>query len=377
VSRLAAVVPHCMLSVLAFAAMSCRVYDSELLQQFGTGRRAVTAVVDVFADGGEPVVIPACGNGTVEGRERCDIAIARGQEGACPDGCNMRDGCLAHELVGQRCGARCAPIEITDSVPGDGCCPNGAMPETDSDCSATCGNGVLEADETCDPPESCPTQASCSTEKACTVAHVTGAASACSARCQELPVSVCESGDGCCPDACTSQVDSDCTSTEEPDLPNTTNTTNTSTAAGGEAGTATPNTNGTTCMGGDSCTEEQQAAECSAVHSGGRCHSCDCAYCATEVALCEQITKETGGCARVVECALQNHCQGAACLCGDNLTNCQNRPLGPCLLEIREVAGSRDYFSIWWTATTPGTPLAVALALVQCRADHCAETCGL
>jgi hypothetical protein len=123
--------------------------------------------------------------------------------------------------------------------------------------------------------------------------------------------------------------------------------------------------------------EEQQAAECSAVHSGGRCHSCDCAYCATEVALCEQITKETGGCARVVECALQNHCQGAECLCGDNLTTCQNRPLGPCLLEIREVAGSRDYFSIWWTATTPGTPLATALALMQCRADHCAETCGL
>ena len=133
----------------------------------------------------------------------------------------------------------------------------------------------------------------------------------------------------------------------------------------------------TTTMSTDAGMDMQQAAECSAVHSGGRCHSCDCTYCAAEVALCESITKDTGGCARVVECALQNHCQGAQCLCGDNLANCQNRPLGPCLLEIREVAGSRDYFSIWWTATTPGTPLAVAMNLVQCRADHCAETCGL
>jgi hypothetical protein len=124
-------------------------------------------------------------------------------------------------------------------------------------------------------------------------------------------------------------------------------------------------------------TDEQLAAECSAVHSGGRCHSCDCAYCAAEVARCESITQETGGCARVVECALQNHCQGSECLCGDNVSNCQNRPLGPCLWEIREVAGARDYLSIWWTANTPGTPLAIALALVQCRASHCAETCGL
>lgn len=375
-SRLAAVAPHCMLSVLALSGMSCRVYDSDLLQ-FGTGRRAVTAApfdaaVEVFADGGEPVIVPGCGNGRVEGRERCDIALAQGQEGACPDGCNMRDGCLAYELVGQRCGARCAPIEITESVPGDGCCPSGATPKTDSDCSATCGNGVTEADETCDPPDSCPTQESCSTDKACMIAHITGAASACSARCQELPVSVCESGDGCCPDACSAQDDSDCTGMNEPDGP-------TRTPVGSEAGTAMPGTDsGTTiCMSGESCTEEQQAAECSAIHSGGRCHSCDCAYCAAEVALCDQVTRETGGCARVVECALQNHCQGAECLCGDNLTSCQSRPLGPCLLEIREVAGSRDYFSIWWTATTPGTPLAIALNLVQCRADHCAETCGL
>jgi hypothetical protein len=57
--------------------------------------------------------------------------------------------------------------------------------------------------------------------------------------------------------------------------------------------------------------------------------------------------------------------------------SCPNRPLGPCLWEIRDLAGSRDYYDILWTASTPGTPLAIAMNLVQCRADHCAETCGL
>jgi hypothetical protein len=146
-----------------------------------------------------------------------------------------------------------------------------------------------------------------------------------------------------------------------------------------EGGTATPVSGASDqeCMNGAQCTEEQLSAECSAVHSGDQCHSCDCAYCAAQVALCESVTKETGGCSRVVECALQNHCQGADCLCGVNLNNCQNRPLGPCLWEIRDLAGSRDYFSIWWTATTAGTPLAIAMDLLRCRADHCAESCGL
>ena len=371
-SRLATVAPHFMLCVLALAGMSCRVYDSELLQQFSAGRRTSATSVDTLADSGGPVIVPGCGNGRVEGREHCDIAIAQGQEGACPDGCSLREGCLTQELVGQRCGTRCAPIEITQSVPGDGCCPSGATSETDSDCSATCGNGLIEAGETCDPPESCPTAESCRTDKACTVAHITGAASTCSARCQELPVSTCESGDGCCPDRCSAEVDSDCTSGDELDRPSTTNRTTTTSS---EAGTAMPDE--PVCMSGEQCSEQEQAEECSAVHSGGACHACDCAYCAAEVARCESITQESGGCARVVECALENRCQGAECLCGDNTTSCQNRPLGPCLWEIRELAGSRDYLNIWWTASTPGTPLAIALALMQCRADHCAETCGL
>lgn len=367
-SRLSVSVPQAMLCVLALAGTSCRVYDSELLE-LGAGGRSdnqlnASTVDSVIDAGAGAFVVPACGNGRKDERERCDIAIPQGEPDACPDGCDARDGCLAEVLMGQRCGARCAPKEITESLPGDGCCPNGATPATDSDCSATCGNGMIEADETCDPAESCPRPESCKTSKACTVARLTGAAGTCSARCQELPLESCESGDGCCPQGCAEQGDRDC--------PTNTVTPPPSTSA--EAGTSSPDS---VCKNGEQCTGEQLSAECSAVHSGGRCHSCDCAYCAAEVATCESATKDTGACSRVVECALQNHCQGADCLCGDNLANCQNRPLGPCLWEIRELAGSRDYYSIWWTASMPGTPLAVALSVLQCRTDHCAETCGL
>lgn len=361
-----------MLCVLAIASASCRVYDSELLEQLATGGRAVqvNASRHVLDAGLAPdssaetrVVVPACGNGHVEGRERCDIAIAQGEPGACPDGCPMRDGCVAEELAGQRCGARCTPIEITERVAGDGCCPSGATPDTDSDCSAHCGDGVLEQAETCDPPESCPTRASCSTTKACMTAHLTGAAETCSARCQELPIEVCESGDACCPKGCTAAEDDDCTE-QAPPKPSP------------DAGTAEPGTE-PVCMDGQQCNDDKAARECASVHSGTRCHTCDCAYCAADVASCERVTKETGGCSRLVECALKNQCQGIECLCGTNVTTCQSRPLGPCLGEIREIAGTRDYFEIVWIASTPGTPLAVAMNLVQCRADHCAQTCGL
>ena len=135
---------------------------------------------------------------------------------------------------------------------------------------------------------------------------------------------------------------------------------------------------GPTCMNGEQCTDDQLAMECAAQHSGGRCHSCDCAYCASNVSQCASITQDSSSCLRLSECALQNHCQGLQCFCGDTpWALCASLPNGPCLWEVREVAGARDYTSIVWQANVPGSALAIALGLLQCRADHCAETCGL
>src|SRR6185312_6805081 len=173
--------------MLCVLSVSCRVYDAELVRELAAneGNRASTSnatgpMLDAGGADAElveagPVIVPACGNGRVDGRERCDIAIPVGEVGACPDGCREQDGCFAQELAGQRCGARCVPKEITESISGDGCCPKGATAATDSDCSATCGNGVIEASETCDPKESCPKPGSCTTAKKCMAARLTGA----------------------------------------------------------------------------------------------------------------------------------------------------------------------------------------------------------
>jgi hypothetical protein len=75
-------------------------------------------------------------------------------------------------------------------------------------CPASCGNGVIDAGETCDPPASCPS--SCDDGDPCTLDYMTGSAAACNAACTRAPVTVCSSGDGCCPPGCGSPQDADC-----------------------------------------------------------------------------------------------------------------------------------------------------------------------
>jgi hypothetical protein len=75
---------------------------------------------------------------------------------------------------------------------------------------------------------------------------------------------------------------------------------------------------------------------------------------------------------------MENHCSGMQCLCGDDSVSfCQNLPRGPCMWEIRDVAGTRDFWAIFAAALSPGTPLGAALRLVDCRTQQCAAVCGL
>jgi cysteine-rich repeat protein len=149
-----------------------------------------------------------CGDGKVSGNEKCDTAIAEGASGACPTSCTTSDPCQRATLQGDGCYARCALEPVTAALSGDGCCPKGANPARDDDCktSAACGNGVLEAGETCDPPGSC---APCATF-ACVNVEMTGAANSCNLSCKYSPVSSCQAGDGCCPEGCDHAHDSDC-----------------------------------------------------------------------------------------------------------------------------------------------------------------------
>ncbi len=79
-----------------------------------------------------------CGNGVVEPGETCDRTIAAGLPGACPTACSDGLACTRDSLTGPgTCTAACAFTPITAPANGDGCCPAGATPATDSDCVVT------------------------------------------------------------------------------------------------------------------------------------------------------------------------------------------------------------------------------------------------
>jgi hypothetical protein len=145
---------------------------------------------------------PGCGNRRLEAGELCDPPES------CPTSCPQL-GCEKQRLKSEgTCFAVCVGAGMQDScVDGDECCPPGCTGATDRDCSSTCGNGVVEPGELCDPlascPQSCPRQG-------CTILGLQGGGS-CLARCMEIgQQTACAGGDGCCPAGCNAANDSDC-----------------------------------------------------------------------------------------------------------------------------------------------------------------------
>jgi hypothetical protein len=170
------------------------------------------------ADAGGDFTDGTCGNGRIDVDETCDTAISLGAPGACPPAsCDDGVACTTNMRVGQGCQARCTYQEITKAAPGDKCCPTGATPATDVDCSPTCGNGTVEAGEVCDTgivagaPGACPSAATCDDGDPCTSDFVR-AAGTCSASCQHVPITMQTHGtlDGCCPAGAWHAVDADC-----------------------------------------------------------------------------------------------------------------------------------------------------------------------
>ena len=109
------------------------------------------------------------------------------------------------------CNVACGSQVITQCKSGDGCCAAGCNANTDSDCTNTCDNMIIEPGETCDPPGSCPT--SCDDGTSCTIDSLTGSAANCTAACRHQQVTQCRDGDGCCPAGCNANNDGDCTRT--------------------------------------------------------------------------------------------------------------------------------------------------------------------
>jgi hypothetical protein len=164
-------------------------------------------------DGGAPP--PSCGNGRVDQGETCDTAIAAGQPGACPTSCDDHIACTDDTMTGSECTLSCAHELITTADPHDGCCPANTAAKDDSNCSQTCGDGVVDLGETCDTaiphgsPGACPTAEDCGAGASC-ASNLLVSAGTCSAVCMHYPIVAQLDGDGCCPPGATHGVDDDC-----------------------------------------------------------------------------------------------------------------------------------------------------------------------
>jgi hypothetical protein len=147
---------------------------------------------------------PTCNNGVREEGETCD------PRSGCPTSCDDNRECTADMLVGSasQCTAACMNMPITRASNGDGCCPDGANANSDSDCEPRCGNGVVEDGELCEGsscPSSCPED-----DDPCTTDGLTGSRASCDAACARTPVTRAMNGDGCCPNGVNPANDNDC-----------------------------------------------------------------------------------------------------------------------------------------------------------------------
>jgi hypothetical protein len=147
-----------------------------------------------------------CGNGVKDPGEMCDPTAPNAAD-QCPQVCPTTN-CMKRKLVGTGCQARCEDDQPeTTCRNGDGCCPAGCNASNDDTCKPQCGNGVVEANEACDPLASCPQ--ACPNNR-CEIRELVNGGT-CQAACQvKDTITVCVSGDNCCPMGCNNANDTDC-----------------------------------------------------------------------------------------------------------------------------------------------------------------------
>ncbi len=164
--------------------------------------------------------VPTCGDGEVTlGLERCDTGLSPSDPSRCPEGredCDDSQSCTQDVFHDDGpCRTWCEHRPITECRHGDGCCPEGCGPDTDSDCEAVCGDGIVSPGELCDKgiepgqPGSCPTEQDCRDANPCTVDTLVDGTS-CQARCEHDLITDPIGGDGCCPAGENANTDTDC-----------------------------------------------------------------------------------------------------------------------------------------------------------------------
>lgn len=148
-----------------------------------------------------------CGDTVLDPGETCD------PNGICPVSCSDGNACTVDEMVGSadRCNVKCERSNLTACIDGDKCCPAGCTPDTDDDCLASCNNGQRDPGETCDnSAQGFACIVNCDDGNACTVDSEMGSAANCNLDCQNVQITSCVDGDGCCAPGCNNGTDNDC-----------------------------------------------------------------------------------------------------------------------------------------------------------------------
>jgi hypothetical protein len=238
-----------------------------------------------------------CGNGIVEPPEVCD--------GDCPVTCDDSMACTADSMSGSpsTCDVECSNVPIDDCIDDDGCCPMICDSTNDNDCSASCGNGIVEPPELCD--GDCPSAATCQPTDECQTATLSGSAANCTAECVRDTIDLCVDGDGWCPTGCTFDTDDDCPCTPDTCL-----------SLGWTCGTVVDDGCGGggefcgTCGGGEDCIAnvcEENLGVGDACATDGDCPTAQ-DVCITEAGDGWNGGYCTRGCTSDADCGLPNHC---------------------------------------------------------------------
>jgi len=305
-----------------------------------------------------------CGNEIVESDETCD------PPGSCA-ACATEDRCLVVESSGsaESCSSKCKLTALTNCRNGDDCCPSGCVSMNDSDCSADCGNGRLEENETCERDASPRCPESCDDGDVCTNDVQTGSAATCNVRCTHLRITQPRSEDGCCPTGANANSDSDCVA-----------------ACGNGKLEGEEQCDDGNVRAGDGCSarcaQETARDRCEVLFQPPTeaCTECACAGCAPEIVTCLTAPDERTrtACSDVLKCAVASRCFGTECYCGsaDAAACGTGEADGPCRAEIESAAGTTDAALIRVISLDPTSVLGQAFAPRFCLDTLCRACTG-
>jgi hypothetical protein len=330
----------------------------------------------------------SCGDGLLSSSEKCDVAIEQSKLGACPrsqSDCPPGDACtlwVFNNKIG--CSAECTAFS-PPCKGGDGCCPINCNSASDSDCSASCGDGVVQKErgERCEPeqavitrnpqdfrqicPEKCPDDGD-----PCTEERIDGSAENCNAECVHTGITALANGDGCCPEGADANYDTDC----QPVCGNGVR----------EGSEKCDRTSGCDASCDTDLTPDQQRCIETYGYSGidPACDTCMCINCQKEVAACYENDKEKirEGCSKAVQCGFDSNCLGSACYCGTAtglaFGTCVFPEManGPCKSVFEAVSGTTDLATLVTYQSDPTTALGIAQAISDCYLDQCIGACN-